>query len=60
MRRAKLEGRHIGRRPLEIDRAALLRDRERGLSLTQLADAHRISRATASRVLRQCAEAVNA
>ena len=28
MRRAKLEGRHIGRRPLEIDRAALMRDRE--------------------------------
>ena len=60
MRRAKLEGRHAGRRPLEIDRAALLRDRERGLSLTQLADAHRISRATASRVLRQQAEAANA
>ena len=53
MRRAKLEGRHIGRRPLEIDRAAIIRDRERGLSLSQLAEAHRISRATASRVLRQ-------
>ena len=60
MRRARLEGRHIGRRPLEIDRAALVRDRERGLSLTQLADAHRISRATVSRVLHQCSEAVNA
>src|SRR3954469_16887357 len=27
MRRAKLEGRHIGRRPLDLDRAAILRDR---------------------------------
>ncbi len=59
MRRAKLEGRHIGRRPVEIDLAALLRDREKGLSLRQLAEAHRISRATASRVLRQQAEMVN-
>jgi DNA invertase Pin-like site-specific DNA recombinase len=30
MRRARLEGRHIGRRPLEIDRVAVLRDRTRG------------------------------
>src|ERR1700752_1323524 len=29
MRRAKLEGRHIGRQPLEIDRAAIVRDRAR-------------------------------
>src|ERR1700740_2791688 len=27
MRRAKLEGQHIGRRPLELDREAILRDR---------------------------------
>ncbi len=27
MRRAKLEGRHIGRRPLEVDRAAVVRSR---------------------------------
>lgn len=60
MRRAKLEGRHISRRRLEIDRDALLRDRAKGLSLRQLAQVHRISRATASRVLSQQAEAVNA
>ncbi len=53
MRRAKLEGRHIGRRPLELDRAAIVHDRERGLSLGQLADLHRISRTTVMRVLRQ-------
>ena len=30
MRRARLEGRHIGRRPIEVDRVAILRDRNRG------------------------------
>ncbi len=35
MRRAKLEGRHIGRKPLDIDRQAILRDRDRGLSLAE-------------------------
>ena len=34
MRRAKLEGRRIGRAPLEVDRAALVRDRLAGMSLT--------------------------
>jgi DNA invertase Pin-like site-specific DNA recombinase len=52
MRRAKLEGRHIGRRPLNVDRAAVLRDRERGLSLTEVAKAHRISRAFVSKIVR--------
>ena len=52
MRRAKLEGRHIGRRPLNVDRAAILRDRERGLSLTEVAKAHRISRAFVSKIVR--------
>ncbi len=40
MRRAKLEGRRIGRAPLLVNRALLLRDRERGLSLNQLAGTH--------------------
>lgn len=53
MRRAKLEGRHIGRKPLELDRAAILRGRQQGLSLGQLAKAHRASRATIHRVLRE-------
>jgi DNA invertase Pin-like site-specific DNA recombinase len=57
MRRARLEGRHIGRRPLDIDRAAILRDRARGLSLTQVARNHGISRALVSRVLRQARDA---
>ena len=53
MRRAKLEGRHIGRRPLNVDRAAVLRDRQHGLSLTEVAKAHRISRAFVSKILRE-------
>ena len=53
MRRAKLEGRHIGRRPLNVDRAAVLGDRQRGLSLTDVAKAHRISRAFVSKIVRE-------
>ncbi len=53
MRRAKLEGRRIGRSPIPIDRAAILRDRERGRSLTEIAAAHCISRALVSKVIRQ-------
>lgn len=53
MRRARLEGRHIGRRPLNIDRAAVLRDRARGRSLTQIAKSFQISRATVSRLIKQ-------
>ena len=51
MRRAKLEGRHIGRKPLELDRDAIRRDRQHGQSLGQIAKAHRISRTTVHRVL---------
>lgn len=58
MRRARLEGRRIGRRPLEIDRAAVLRDRNRGDRLTDIAKTHRVSRATVSRLLKQAKDAV--
>jgi DNA invertase Pin-like site-specific DNA recombinase len=57
MRRARLEGRHIGRTPLDFDRAAVLRDRGHGMSLTDIAKAHRISRATVSRVIKEAREA---
>ena len=53
MRRARLEGRHIGRRPMELDHIAILRDRERGQSLGQLARSYRVSRTTIHRVLRE-------
>ena len=51
MRRAKLEGRHIGRRPVEVDREAILCDRRRGESLRQIAPYHKVSTATVRRVL---------
>jgi len=59
MRRAKLEGKRLGRAPLQVNRALLLRDRERGLSLNQLAKAHGISKASVCRVLKEEREAVS-
>jgi DNA invertase Pin-like site-specific DNA recombinase len=53
MRRAKLEGRHIGRKPLVLDRSAILRGRQQGHSLSQLAKSHLVSRATIHRVLKE-------
>lgn len=51
MRRAKLEGRHIGRKPLDLDQQAIIRDRARGMSLGNLARTYRTSRTTIRRVL---------
>jgi DNA invertase Pin-like site-specific DNA recombinase len=53
MRRARLEGRHIGRNPLQLDNAGIQRDRQQGMSLRQIAKGHRISTATVQRVLRE-------
>lgn len=58
MRRARLEGRHIGRRPLDLDRAAIVRDRARGMSLGQLAKAYQVGRTTIRRVLAAVPEGV--
>src|SRR5579863_3381536 len=51
MRRARLEGRHIGRPALDLDRAAICQDRQLGQSLGKIAREHRISRTTVHRVL---------
>lgn len=53
MRRAKLEGRRIGRAPLDVDRAALVRDRLAGMSLTNVAKNYGISRASVVRFVQQ-------
>ena len=37
MRRARLEGRHIGRPSLDLDREAICQDRQRGRSIGQIA-----------------------
>jgi DNA invertase Pin-like site-specific DNA recombinase len=52
LRRARLEGRHIGRRPLDLDRDAIRRDRAKGMSYRQLAKTYRVSRTTIERVLK--------
>jgi DNA invertase Pin-like site-specific DNA recombinase len=52
LRRARLEGRHIGRKPLALDTAAIIGDRAKGMSFRQVAKAHQISTATVRRVLR--------
>jgi DNA invertase Pin-like site-specific DNA recombinase len=52
MRRAKIEGRRLGRAPLDVDRAAIVRDRLSGMSLTDVAKKYGISRASVVRVVR--------
>jgi DNA invertase Pin-like site-specific DNA recombinase len=52
MRRAKLEGRRIGRAPLDIDKEQVVRDRQSGMSLSRVARKHGVSRATVCRVVR--------
>jgi DNA invertase Pin-like site-specific DNA recombinase len=49
MRRAKLDGRRIGRVPLDVDHAALVSDRLAGMSLTNTAKKHGLSRASVVR-----------
>ncbi len=53
MRRAKLEGRRIGRAPLNVDRTAIVRDRLNGLSLMKGAKKHGVSRATVCRLVKE-------
>jgi len=53
MRRAKLEGRRIGRAPLNIDREQVVNDRRSGMSLTKVASKHHISRASVGRLMRE-------
>jgi len=53
MRRAKLDGRRIGRVPLDVDHAALVRDRLTGMSLTRVANKYGLSRASVVRFVHQ-------
>ena len=56
MRRARLEGRQIGRARLDVDREQVVTDRRSGLSLTQVAKKHRISRASVCRMMKEVNE----
>jgi DNA invertase Pin-like site-specific DNA recombinase len=51
MRRARLEGRQIGRPLFDIDRAQVIRDRLARMSLTQEAKRQRISRVSVCRLM---------
>jgi Homeodomain-like domain len=53
MRRAKLEGRRIGRASLDIDRAQVVADRLAGMSLTSVAKKYHVSRATVCRLVKE-------
>ena len=53
MRRAKLEGRQIGRARLDIDREQVVEDRRMGMSLTLVARKHSVSRATVCRLMKE-------
>jgi DNA invertase Pin-like site-specific DNA recombinase len=55
MRRARLEGRLIGRSRLDVNREQVIDDRRSGMSLTQVAKKHRISRASVCRIVKQSA-----
>ena len=57
MRRAKLEGRRLGRPPLPVDVESLVRDRQDGLSMSQLANQYQVAETTVRRLLRQAAGA---
>jgi DNA invertase Pin-like site-specific DNA recombinase len=52
MRRAKLEGRQIGRTRLDINREQVVRYRRSGMSLTTVARKHGISRASVCRLMK--------
>ena len=53
MRRAKLEGRRIGRTPLNVNHAALVKDRLSGMSLTRVAEKYGLSRASVVRFVHE-------
>ena len=53
MRLAKLQGKVIGRARLDVDREQVATDRRSGMSLTQVAKKHGISRASVCRLMKE-------
>jgi len=53
MARARAEGRQIGRARLDVDRQQVINDRRSGMSLTQVAKKHAISRASVCRLMKE-------
>jgi len=53
MARARAEGRQIGRARLDVNREQVIQDRRSGMSLTQVAKRHNISRASVCRLMKE-------
>jgi DNA invertase Pin-like site-specific DNA recombinase len=53
MARARAEGRQIGRARLDVNREQVVRDRRSGMSLTQVAKKHGISRASVCKLMKE-------
>jgi DNA invertase Pin-like site-specific DNA recombinase len=53
MARARAEGRQIGRARLDVNREQVNQDRRSGMSLTEVANKHRISRASVCRLMKE-------
>jgi len=53
MARARSEGRQIGRARLDVNREQVIQDRRSGMSLTQVAKRHNISRASVCRLMKE-------
>jgi len=53
MRRARAEGRQIGRARLDVNREQIVHDRRSGMSLTRVATKHGISRASVCRLMKE-------
>lgn len=53
MARARAEGRQIGRAKLDVNREQVIQDRRSGMSLTQVARKHGISRASVCRLMKE-------
>ena len=53
MRRAKLDGVRIGRKPLDVDRAAIVRDRLSGMTLTAVAQKWGIPRSLVCKLVKR-------
>jgi len=60
MRRARLEGRQIGRARLDVNRQQVIQDRRSGMSLTQVAKKHGISRASVCRLVKEASASPDA
>ena len=53
MARARAEGRQIGRARMDVNRAQVIVDRRAGMSLSQVAKKHGISRASVCRLMKE-------